>query len=68
MAYRRLSCDVIWNQMLVRSSYQVAPKPQKNVNKCLRLAEVRPSVRKAKERRHRIDSQQPTRRAGPFFA
>jgi hypothetical protein len=26
---RRLSCDVVWNQMLVRSSYQVAPNHRK---------------------------------------
>ena len=30
----RRSCDVVWNQMLVRSSYQVAPQITKKRNKC----------------------------------
>jgi len=32
--YRRLLCDVIWNQILARSIYEVRTNPQKNVGKC----------------------------------
>jgi cystathionine beta-lyase family protein involved in aluminum resistance len=30
-------CDVFWNQMLVRSSYQVAPKPTEKRQQIIEL-------------------------------